>query len=96
MVKANNALSASQWARGSHVCTKLKYPFRSDLMASILVLVKTFLPVESLEPRRMALAISTVAAAAVAAAAAAASSWRWRRRTTPLLTITYHDTSGAV
>ena len=77
--------------------TKLKYPRprSSDLMASILVLVKTFLPVESLEPRRMALAISTVAAAAVAAVAAAASSWRWRR-TTPLLTITYHDTSGAV
>ena len=67
-------------------------------MASVLVLVKTFLPVESLEPRRRALAISTVAAAAAAAAvvAAAASSWRWRRRTTPLLTITYHDTSGAV
>ena len=66
-------------------------------MASILVLVKTFLPVESLEPRRRALAISTVAAAAAAvAAAAAASSWRWRRRTTPLLTITYHDTSGDV
>ena len=63
-------------------------------MASILVLVKTFLPVESLEPRPKALAISTVVVAA-AAVAAAASSWRWRRRTTPLLTITYHDTSGS-
>ena len=56
-------------------CTKLKYPRSSDLMASILVLVKTFLPVESLEPRRRALAISTVVAAAAAAAVAASSWW---------------------
>ena len=63
-----------------------------------LVLLKTFLPVESSEPRRRALAISIVVAAVAVAAVAVASSWRWRMAFTWQITCHYtsEDPSVAV